>query len=316
LNFHFEQKDAKSAKYFDGVGLRDLLMKSPHIVSCLIGVASGVLAALCGVGGGIIMVPAFVAFLGLTQKVATATSMAVIVPTAIAATVRHVVNGFVDWPVVVMTALSATLVSFFVADYVKKLGNETLTRIFAVLILIVGTKMLLYPDQRVATLSAAKTIVANESEPPQAQVPEFSARHDWTRYAFPLLIGVASGVLAALCGVGGGIIMVPAFVMLLSFDQKLATGTSMTVIIPTAIAATSRHVMNKLVDWRVFAPTAASATLVSFFVADYVRTLGHDLLTRLFAVVVVLVGIKMLASPGAKSAAPATSPPVEPASRS
>ena len=121
-------------------------------------------------------------------------------------------------------------------------------------------------------------------------------------FIVPLAIGVVSGVLAALCGVGGGIIMVPAFVILLSFDQKLATGTSMAVIIPTAIAATSRHVMNKLVDWRVFAPTAAAATLVSFFAAEYVRTLEHQVLTRIFAVVVILVGIKMLASPGTKPA--------------
>ena len=59
---------------------------TPLLVPFGIGVVSGVLAALCGVGGGIIMVPAFVALLGVNQKVATATSMAVIVPTAIATT--------------------------------------------------------------------------------------------------------------------------------------------------------------------------------------------------------------------------------------
>ncbi|MBC7820147.1 MAG: sulfite exporter TauE/SafE family protein [Planctomycetaceae bacterium] len=285
-------------------------MKSPLVVSCVIGIASGVLAALCGVGGGIIMVPAFVAFLGLSQKSATATSMAVIVPTAIAATIRHIHNRYVDWNVVVMTALSATLVSFFVADYVKKLGNETLTRIFAILILIVGTKMLLYPEQRAAPKPSVESVVAvNDSESAVKDgAVEASDRQAWQQYAFPLLIGVVSGVLAALCGVGGGIIMVPAFVLLLSFDQKLATGTSMAVIIPTAIAATSRHVMNKLVDWRVFVPTAVSATLVSFFVADYVRTLEHHVLTRIFAIVVVLVGVKMLMTPGTKPAAPPPSP--------
>lgn len=293
-----------------------LAMKAafPFLVPLGIGVASGLLAALCGVGGGIIMVPAFVMLLKVSQKVATATSMAVIVPTAIAATVRHVWNDFVDWEVVILTATSATMVSFFVADYVKKLGNETLTRIFAVVILVVGLKMLVFPETNrqptPATESAQQSVtpvVKMKASSPE-RVTSKAATAATQRYVVPLLIGTASGLLAALCGVGGGIIMVPAFVMLLSsFDQTLATGTSMAVIVPTAIAATSRHIINKLVDWRVFALTAISATLVSFVAADYVKSLGNDTLTRVFAVVIVLVGVKMLISPGTKAAAPLAS---------
>ena len=283
----------------------------PVLIPLGIGVASGLLAALCGVGGGIIMVPAFVIFLKVTQKVATATSMAVIVPTAIAATVRHVWNDFVDWEVVALTATSATVVSFFAADYVKKLGNETLTRLFAVVILVIGVKMLAFPDTSRHPAPVAAS--AQESTAPvvklTASSPErHKAKAVAPRYVVPLLIGTASGLLAALCGVGGGIIMVPAFVMLMSgFDQTLATGTSMAVIVPTAMAATSRHIINKLVDWRVFALTAISATLVSFVAADYVKSLGNDALTRVFAVVIVLVGVKMLISPGTKPATPAKS---------
>jgi len=291
-------------------------MKSslPFLVPLGIGVASGLLAALCGVGGGIIMVPAFVILLGISQKAATATSMAVIVPTAIAATFRHIENHFVDWEVVVLTATSATLVSFFAADYVKKLGNESLTRLFAMVVLIVGLKMLAFPDTRrlPESVSESANSPVEQVAPltrPAGQTNSRAAMTVPQRYGIPLMIGIASGLLAALCGVGGGIIMVPAFVMLLSgFDQKLATGTSMAVIVPTAIAATSRHVLNKLVDWRVFALTAASATLVSFVAADYVKTLGNDTLTRVFAVVIVLVAIKMLTSPGAKPASPPPAP--------
>ena len=283
-------------------------MKSlgPLLIPLAIGVASGLLAALCGVGGGIIMVPAFVILLKVSQKVATATSMAVIVPTAIAATVRHVWNDFVDWEVVLLTASSATLVSFFAADYVKKLGNETLTRLFAIMILVIGVKMLAFPET--SRQPAPDSATAQQANAPvvklTASSPErHKAKAVAPRYVVPLFIGTASGLLAALCGVGGGIIMVPAFVMFMSgFDQTLATGTSMAVIVPTAIAATSRHITNKLVDWRVFVLTAISATLVSFVAADYVKSLGNATLTRVFAMVIVLVGVKMLISPGVKSA--------------
>lgn len=120
----------------------------PFLVPLGIGVASGVLAALCGVGGGVIMVPAFAMLLGLPQKVAVATSMAVIVPTAIAATTQHVRNGLIDWKVAIATAIAATLTSFYVADNIKQFRNETLTRIFAVVIISFGVMMLVSPGQK------------------------------------------------------------------------------------------------------------------------------------------------------------------------
>ncbi len=130
-------------------------------------------------------------------------------------------------------------------------------------------------------------------------------------WLIPGLIGIASGLLAALCGVGGGIVMVPAFVMFLLLDQKHATATSMAVIVPTAIAATYKHWQNDLIDWRVFLATAVTATLTSFVAADAVKNLKSETLSRLFAVVIIVIGVKMLVWPSASSAPkPAPAPTV------
>lgn len=136
----------------------------PFLVPLGIGTASGILAALCGVGGGVIMVPAFVKLLGLPQKVAVATSMAVIVPTAIAATSQHVKNGLVDWKVALLTALAATLTSFFVSDQIKAFRNETLTRIFAVVIIVFGVMMLFSADSKPAAAIVPPTDSAANTE--------------------------------------------------------------------------------------------------------------------------------------------------------
>ena len=119
----------------------------------------------------------------------------------------------------------------------------------------------------------------------------------------PFAIGVAAGVLAALCGVGGGVIMVPAFVMLLGLDQKTAVATSMAVIVPTAIAATAQHVKNGLIDWKVALATAVAATLTSYLVADTIKHYRNETLTRIFAVVIILFGFMMLFSPQQKAKA-------------
>lgn len=128
-------------------------------------------------------------------------------------------------------------------------------------------------------------------------------------FLVPLAIGVVSGVLAALCGVGGGVIMVPAFGMLLGLDQKHALATSMAVIVPTAIAATSQHVKNNLVDWRIAIITAIAATLTSYFVADTVKQFRNETLTRLFGGVIVVFGLMMLLTPAKPGAAPKPAEP-------
>ncbi|TXT24262.1 MAG: Uncharacterized protein FD138_3096, partial [Planctomycetota bacterium] len=102
-------------------------------------------------------VPAFGMILGLEQKHALATSMAVIVPTAIAATAQHVKNDLIDWKVAILTAIAATLTSYFVADYVKQFKNETLTRIFAVVIILFGVIMLVSSAPKKATASPANS---------------------------------------------------------------------------------------------------------------------------------------------------------------
>lgn len=138
-------------------------------------------------------------------------------------------------------------------------------------------------------------------------------------FAVPLAIGFTSGVLAALCGVGGGVIMVPAFTMILGLDQKHALATSMAVIVPTAIAATSQHVKNGLIDWKVAILTAIAATLTSFYVADTVRKYKNEDLTRIFAVVIILFGVLMLVTPKPKVTAlppPNSDPVVEPTNES
>ena len=109
-----------------------------------------------------------------------------------------------------------------------------------------------------------------------------------------ILTGLAAGLLGALCGVGGGIIMVPAFAYLLGMEQKAAIATSMAVIVPTSLMAIARFQQAGLVQWNVFWPTALGAILAAYFATGWVKKLGNDQLTKVFAVLMILVGISML----------------------
>jgi len=117
-------------------------MKLP-IIAIAVGLAAGLLGALCGVGGGIVMVPAFVALLGLEHKQAVATSMAVIILTAIAATLSNTrANNLIDWKIVLIVGLASAVAAWFGSDLMRSLSNQALTRIFGVLLVVFGLRML------------------------------------------------------------------------------------------------------------------------------------------------------------------------------
>ena len=110
-----------------------------------------------------------------------------------------------------------------------------------------------------------------------------------------ILIGLAAGLLGALCGVGGGIVMVPAFVGMLGLDHKQAVATSMAVIIVTAISATLNNARaNNLIEWKIVAAVGIASVITAWFGSDLMRSLGNQTLTRIFGVVLVLFGARML----------------------
>lgn len=115
------------------------------ILLCIaVGLVAGLLGALCGVGGGIVMVPAFVALLGFGQKQAVATSMAVIVFTAIVSTVNNArAGGMIDWKIVAAVGVASAIAAWFGTDLMRSLSNHALTRIFGVVLVLFGARMLI-----------------------------------------------------------------------------------------------------------------------------------------------------------------------------
>ena len=114
------------------------------LIAIAIGLVAGLLGALCGVGGGIVMVPAFVAFLGLSQQQAVATSLAVVIVTALSATANNARAGnLIDWKIVAVVGLGSALTAWFGSDLMRSLSNQALTRTFGIVLVLFGARMLI-----------------------------------------------------------------------------------------------------------------------------------------------------------------------------
>jgi uncharacterized membrane protein YfcA len=106
--------------------------------------------------------------------------------------------------------------------------------------------------------------------------------------------GVGVGLLSALFGIGGGIAMVPFMVLLLERGQHLAEGTSLLVIVPTAIAGVIAHHKRGYVSFRLAGLLATGGVFGAFIGARIALNIDADLLEKVFAIFLILMGLRII----------------------
>ena len=127
------------------------------LILVIIGIAAGILGGLVGVGGGIIIVPSLVYFLSFSQKSAQGTSLGLLLlPVGILGVMQYYKQGQVDLKVVAILAIGFLAGSYFGSKIALSLPQETVKKIFAIMLLLIGFKML-FLDKKI-------TETANKNE--------------------------------------------------------------------------------------------------------------------------------------------------------
>ena len=236
------------------------------VASVVVGAIAGFLSGLFGVGGGILIVPGLVFFLAMDQRLAHGTSLAAIVPIAIAGVVGFVLGDAVDWPVAAAIAVGAVGGSVIGTSALQRIPQRGLRIAFIAFLLVTAARMFVTtPD------------VAGRGELDVAMVIGL------------VVLGVASGTLAGLLGVGGGIIIVPVLVTLFLVPDAVAKGTSLVVIVPTAVMGTWRNVRNGNADVRIAAVVGVAGVVSAFVAARIAIDMDPHTSSILFAILLVLV---------------------------
>ena len=113
----------------------------------VIGLFTGMLGGMVGVGGGIILVPALVYILGFSQLNAQGTSLALIMfPVGILAVMNYYKQGHIDFSIVFLLAIGFIIGSFLGSKFAMQLPQQTVKKIFASLMLIIAIKMLFFDN--------------------------------------------------------------------------------------------------------------------------------------------------------------------------
>jgi uncharacterized membrane protein YfcA len=240
------------------------------ILIVLVGICAGFLSGLFGVGGGILVVPGLVLVAKMDQRLAHGTSLAAVLPISAASMVTYWAHDNIDWPVALFLAIGAVAGAVLGTRLLAVLPYRTLGIAFSVVLI----------------LSAIRLFIPTDGD----------GRADLTVLTAIglVIIGLATGILAGLLGVGGGIIMVPAMIVLFGILPVIAKGTSLAVIIPTAIMGTWRNRKKKNADLRAAAILGLSGILTAFAGAWVSDRMSDDLSNILFATLLVIVAVRLL----------------------
>jgi len=108
-----------------------------------------------------------------------------------------------------------------------------------------------------------------------------------------VLLGLVAGGFAATLGVGGGVVFVPFLVFAFGFGQLEAQGTSLAIIVPTAIVGAIGHARAGRVNWKVFGVVAAAGVFGAAGGAMLAQSADGETLRRIFAIVLALLAVRM-----------------------
>lgn len=264
----------------------------------------GFLSGMFGVGGGFLMTPLLI-FIGIPPTVAVASEANQIIASSISGGMAHFQKRGVDIRmgcVLLVGGLLGSAVGVQLYAVMREMGQIDLliSLCYVVFLGVIGLLMMIESIRAIHARQIGRPIPARR--PGQHNwihgLPfkmRFKVSNLYTSIIPPILIGFFVGVLAAIMGVGGGFIMVPAMIYLLRMPTNVVIGTSLFQIIFVSAAVTVMHaVKNQTVDVVLATILIIGGVVGAQIGARLGQKLRGEQLRALLALIVLGVGLKML----------------------
>ena len=268
----------------------------------LLGTVVGVLSGMFGVGGGFLTTPLLI-FYGIPPSVAVASAATQITGASVAGVSVHLRRGGADLRMAaVMTAggFVGSVIGAFIFRMLQASGQIDLVigLLYVILLGWIGALMLWdalrtlgyvgSPEQAAEPIRHTKWL---------ASLPlrwRFSVSGLYISPIAPLVLGVGTGMLTVLLGVGGGFIIVPAMIYLLGMPARVVVGTSLAMMLAVSAATTFIHsVTTHAVDIVLAALLLVGGVIGAQYGAMLATRIKPDLLRLALAVLILLVALRM-----------------------
>lgn len=280
-----------------------------------LGLFAGLLGALVGIGGGVIIIPVLVLAFGFDIKIAVAASLVAVVATSTAAGSVYVGKGLTNMRLGMTLEIATTLGGISGGLLAVFIPSAILAGVFAVMMAITAILMLRRAEPKERESPAAAETPTNDGQPPpgSAEGQEDVGRlagsyHDpyhrrmvhYQARRLPIggAVSFTAGIVSGMLGVGGGFIKVPAMNLAMGVPIKVAAATSNFMIGVTAVSSLFVYFARGLVHPLVAAPIALGVMGGALAGTHVAHRVAPRSLKVVLAIVLVIVAIQM----GLKSA--------------
>ncbi len=275
-----------------------------HLIlfSAVVGLATGVLAGMFGIGGGLLVNPVLIAVVGVPAPVAVGTGVCQIIGASTSGILSRRHTGTIDWRMALTLAGGSVMgvsVGSFVLDWIKRMppfewgGRSVKSADFIVMTIFLavmfGEAAFITWDlrRRAAGDHTPRGLLWKVKLPPYGRFPSLNP----PAVSIPLVawIGVVAGISTGLLGIGGGLILLPALEYLAGQRTRVAAGTSLGVMWFAAIVGGAIHAWSGNVDVRLLAALLAGSTIGAQFGSRIGVRLPGPTLRRYFVLILLLM---------------------------
>ena len=218
------------------------------ILSLVVGILSG----LFGVGGGFLMTP-FLIFLGIPPAYAVANEANNILATSVSGSTTHYLKNTLDYKMGLMIVIGGavgTSLGIFTFSYFKGIGkiDTVISLAYMYILAIIGTLMLVESLREID--QAKRNVLLKKKAHVHYWIHGLPLRMRFPKSKLyesiftPIIIGLIVGFIAAIMGIGGAFILVPAMIYIIKMPTKLVPGTSLFVTIFVSVIVTFLHSFN------------------------------------------------------------------------
>ncbi len=276
-------------------GQAELVILQIVLATCF-GAIVGLALGLTGGGGSIFAMPLLIYGLNVSPPIAVPISLVAVGMTALVGAIHAMRARLVVWQPTIMFTIGGIVGAPLGLSAARFLATEWIIMGFAALAVTVGTLMWIRartrPDHTHAVRAGPET---GEGGAICVLAPDGQLRFSAPCAIALTVVGLGTGFLSGLFGVGGGFLIVPALIFVTRMDVHSAVATSLLIITAIGFSGAASAVLAGRISWPVLIPFAAGGAVAMLAGRRFARRLAGPSLQRIFSVLIVLVGISMLA---------------------
>ncbi len=255
-----------------------MVVGTGFIFAILLGVLVGMLSAMFGIGGGVVMVPMIRLLFHQAAAIASATSLFAILPTSIAGVISRHKEGNINYKIGALVGIAGALTSPLGATLATHLPGIIAMVLTAIVIIITAIKQ--FKDAR-------RLRVEGDDSTTQAK-----ASGIWY-YLGAILLGLFIGTFSGFLGLGGGFIVVPMLCMLYGMTIKQASATSLVAIVILGIPGVIAHALYGNINYLLALSFILGSVPGAKLGALVVSKTSNRKLTIAFAIVLLIAGVAL-----------------------